>query len=90
MKYYVQREKITSGAVRSPEESIGEGLFADIGSTIVFLLVSEADRDAFDALPPRSRKKVLVHNILTDQYLYVKRSSCGAGCYCGAAIVQGN
>lgn len=47
------------------------------------LTVPEKDRAAYDALPHRSRKSILVTNITGTTYR-VRRHSCSLGCYCAA------
>jgi len=72
-----------------PEVLTGEPLYAELEGVTVYLLLSPADRALFDNLPHRSRKVVIVRNLLTGFLVRVKRAPCGAGCYCAAAIVPG-
>ena len=88
MKYTLTREPITEGAIIIPEIVRGNGIVLDYGQIRVFMLLSDFDRGAFDSLSHRSRKKVLVKDLITGGHVYIKRSSCGLGCYCGASIVE--
>lgn len=88
MKYRLTREPITAGAVTTPEVVEGNCLFAECEGVTVFMILDDHDRDLFDNLPHRSRKTVLVQNLITLQYVRVKRAPCGLGCYCAAKIVS--
>ncbi len=74
-----------------PEKRIeGSGLYVDnpeTGKTFM-LLISDADRDEFDALPPGATDQtVKVEDQITETWHEVRRGRCGLGCFCGAEFV---
>jgi len=59
------------------------------GSDRIILLVSEEDRNEFDALPKGEAGAlfgVAVTDTATGHTLMVRRGPCGAGCFCGAEV----
>jgi hypothetical protein len=54
------------------------------------LLVSDIDRDKFNNLPKSREQSVVVTDINTGHNYRVRRTSCGAGCYCAAEAERTN
>ena len=59
-------------------------LFLGTGDAQRLLVISEADGNAFDALPHKSTHSVTVVDQASGRKWSVRRAACGLGCYCAA------